>query len=74
MDPLRAARQAKSGNQPGDPAKAALALLALIEAKVSPARLFLGEDSLALVRQKLDSMSQEIAAWERVSLSTSFPA
>jgi hypothetical protein len=32
MDPLREARQAKSGNQLGDPAKAAQALLALVQA------------------------------------------
>src|ERR1700760_411539 len=30
MNPVRAARQAKSGKQPGDPAKAAQALLALV--------------------------------------------
>ena len=36
MDPIRAARQAKSGNQPGDPAKAAQALLALVEAENPP--------------------------------------
>ena len=40
MDPIRAARQGKSGNQPGDPAKAAEALLALVEAEHPPMRLF----------------------------------
>jgi len=72
MDPIRAARQAKSGNQPGDPAKAAQALLALIEAPNPPARLFLGEDALGLVDQKLDQMKAEITAWEALSRSTSF--
>jgi hypothetical protein len=72
MNPIRAARQAKSGNQPGDPAKAAQALLALIEAPNPPVRLFLGEDALALVQQKLDGMTAEIAAWDALSRSTSF--
>jgi short-subunit dehydrogenase len=72
MDPLPAARQAKSGNQPGDPDKAAQAMLRLVEAETPPTRLFLGEDALGLVAQKLDRMKQEIAAWDALSRSTSF--
>lgn len=74
MDPIRAARQAKSGNQPGDPDRAAQALLRLVEAERPPVRLFLGEDALGLVKGKLDAMWAEIAAWESVSRSTSFAA
>lgn len=74
MDPLRAARQAKSGNQPGAPDRAAQALLRLVEAEYPPARLFLGEDALGLVAQKLDLMKAEIADWESLSRSTSFAA
>ncbi len=72
MDPIRAARQAKSGNQPGDPAKAAQALLMLVRSEDPPARLFLGEDALGLVRQKLDAMRTELEKWETVSRSTGF--
>jgi NAD(P)-dependent dehydrogenase (short-subunit alcohol dehydrogenase family) len=72
MDPIRAARQAKSGNQPGDPAKAAQALLAIVDAETPPVRLFLGEDALGVVHQKLDAMKAEIAAWDVLSRSTSF--
>ena len=72
MDPIRAARQARSGKQLGDPAKAAQALLALTEAEQPPSRLFLGEDALGLVNQKLDAMKEEIAAWDALSRSTSF--
>ncbi|MGI4745563.1 MAG: oxidoreductase [Janthinobacterium lividum] len=74
MDPIRTARQTKSGNQPGNPAKAAMALLALVEAENPPVRLFLGDDALGLVDQKLDSMKAEIATWESLSRSTSFAA
>ncbi|WP_414831761.1 oxidoreductase [Afifella sp. YEN Y35] len=74
MDPIRAARQAKSGNQPGDPKKAADALLALVAAETPPLRLFLGEDALGLVEQKLAAMQAELAAWDGLSRSTSFDA
>ncbi|MFC7556333.1 oxidoreductase [Pseudoroseomonas wenyumeiae] len=72
MDPIRAARQAKSGNQPGDPTKAAQALLTLVASDDPPTRLYLGADALSLVEAKLDTMRAEIAAWETVSRSTDF--
>lgn len=72
MNSLRAARQAKSGHQPGDPDKAAQALLRLVEAEKPPTRLFLGEDALGVVAQKLDQMKTEIAAWDALSRSTGF--
>jgi NAD(P)-dependent dehydrogenase (short-subunit alcohol dehydrogenase family) len=74
MDPIRAARQAKSGQQPNDPLKAAQALLAIAEAANPPVRLFLGEDALGLVDQKLDAMRAEIGRWETFSRSTGFEA
>jgi NAD(P)-dependent dehydrogenase (short-subunit alcohol dehydrogenase family) len=72
MDPLRAAREAKSGNQPGDPAKAAQALLTLIDSDNPPVRLFLGNDALELVKQKLEAMKVELTAWNELSRSTNF--
>lgn len=72
MDPIRAGRQVKSGNQPGDPAKAAQALLALVESETPPIRLFLGEDALGVVEQKLVAMKAEIATWDTLSRSTGF--
>jgi NAD(P)-dependent dehydrogenase (short-subunit alcohol dehydrogenase family) len=74
MDPIRAARQAKSGKQPGDPGKAAQALLKLVASGNPPLRLYLGEDALHLVEHKLEQMKAEIAAWEGVSRSTGFTA
>jgi NAD(P)-dependent dehydrogenase (short-subunit alcohol dehydrogenase family) len=74
MDPIRAARQAKSGKQPGDPAKAAQALLALLAAPEPPVRLYLGDDALKLVADKIEAMRTEIATWERLSRSTNFDA
>ena len=74
MNPIRAARRAKSGNQPGDPDKAAQALLALVAAENPPVRLFLGDDALGLVEQKLDAMRTDIATWDKLSRSTNFAA
>jgi hypothetical protein len=70
--PLRARREANSGKQPGDPAKAALAILKLIASPEAPAHLVLGRDAIGFVREKLGALKAEIAAWEQVSLSTDF--
>jgi NAD(P)-dependent dehydrogenase (short-subunit alcohol dehydrogenase family) len=72
MNPIRAARQSKSGNQPGDPARAAQALLKLVATENPPVRLYLGADALKLVEDKIEAMKAEIAAWEVVSRSTDF--
>jgi NAD(P)-dependent dehydrogenase (short-subunit alcohol dehydrogenase family) len=72
FEPIRADRRKRDGNQPGDPAKAALAILALVRSAEPPAHLLLGNDALNLVRQKLDTLQKEIAAWEKVSSSTDF--
>ena len=74
MNPIRTSRENKSGNQPGDPEKAAQALLALVETENPPARLYLGEDALSFVGQKLDQMKDEMAKWDTLSRSTSFSA
>ncbi|AFT86161.1 oxidoreductase [Paraburkholderia phenoliruptrix] len=70
FDPVRKARQEKSGKQLGDPVKAARAMLAVIAGGEPPAHLLLGSDALGLVRAKLSALSEEIAAWEAVTLST----
>ncbi|MFH6856533.1 short-chain dehydrogenase/reductase, partial [Acinetobacter baumannii] len=59
MDPLHTAGQIKSGNHPGVPAKAAQALLALIEAEAPPTPLFLDDDNLGWADQKRDAMKIE---------------
>jgi NAD(P)-dependent dehydrogenase (short-subunit alcohol dehydrogenase family) len=70
FDPIRQAREAKSGKQLGDPKKAARAMLAAIDADRPPAHLLLGSDALGLVRGKLSAMEEEIRAWESITLST----
>jgi NAD(P)-dependent dehydrogenase (short-subunit alcohol dehydrogenase family) len=70
FDPVRKAREEKSGKQPGDPQKAARAMLALIDSASPPAHLLLGSDALGLVRDALAARSADIDAWESVTRST----
>jgi NAD(P)-dependent dehydrogenase (short-subunit alcohol dehydrogenase family) len=70
FDPIRLAREEKSGKQLGDPTKAARAMLAVIAEERPPAHLLLGSDALNLVRAKLSALDDEIRAWETVTVST----
>ncbi|MDN7933272.1 oxidoreductase [Burkholderia metallica] len=70
FDPIRQAREERSGKQLGDPAKAARAMLAAIASDHPPAHLLLGSDALRLVRGKLAALDEEIRAWEAVTVST----
>ncbi|MGF6447959.1 oxidoreductase [Paraburkholderia youngii] len=70
FDPIRHAREEKSGKQLGDPRKAARAMLAAIAAEHPPAHLLLGSDALGLVRNKLSALKAEIGAWEAITVST----
>ncbi|WP_448166407.1 oxidoreductase [Burkholderia ambifaria] len=70
FDPIRQAREEKSGRQLGDPAKAARAMLAVIAADRPPAHLLLGSDALRLVRAKWAALEDEMRAWEAVTVST----
>lgn len=70
MDPIRKGRQARSGTQLGDPAKAGQALLTLIASSTPPGHLMLGSDALQLVTASRSEMDDEIQAWKDVTLST----
>lgn len=70
FDPIRKAREERSGKQLGDPVKAARAILTVIDSNTPPAHLLLGSDALDLVRGKLSTLTEEIKAWETVSRST----
>ena len=70
FDPIREAREEKSGKQLGDPVKAAQAILRLIQADNPPAHLLLGSDALKLVGDKWAPFAAEMKAWEEVTVST----
>lgn len=70
FDPVRHAREEKSGKQLGDPRKAAQAMLQLIECANPPAHLLLGSDALELVGGKLEQSLKELEQWEALTRST----
>jgi NAD(P)-dependent dehydrogenase (short-subunit alcohol dehydrogenase family) len=72
FNPIRKAREEKSGHQTGDPIKAAEVLLKLLATENPPVHLLLGSDALRLVREKIDSLADELTAWEDMTLSTDF--
>lgn len=61
-----------AGTEPGDPVKAAGAILQAMDAPEPPARLVLGEDAVQAVKAKLQILEQQLAAYESLSLSTGF--
>jgi NAD(P)-dependent dehydrogenase (short-subunit alcohol dehydrogenase family) len=69
FDPVRKAREEKSGHQLGDPQKAARAMLTIIASPSPPAHLLLGSDALALVRENLHRTAESIEQWETLSRS-----
>jgi hypothetical protein len=69
FEPSRAARAAKSGNQPGDPAKAGLALIKLIESEAPPAHLLLGPDTYEFVHKDLRIESAKWVPFARQCLA-----
>lgn len=63
---------AVAGRQLGDPARAATAILAAVDADAPPLRLLLGTDALRRTREALDATTREMIAWEATTRSTDF--
>ncbi|MFE2735249.1 oxidoreductase [Streptomyces sp. NPDC059349] len=61
-----------SGQEPGDPAKAAAAILAALDADEPPLRLPLGNDAADAITDHLDRSSTELRSWEKLARSTDF--
>jgi NAD(P)-dependent dehydrogenase (short-subunit alcohol dehydrogenase family) len=61
------------GKQPGDPARAAQAILSVVSAKNPPLRLVLGADAYARAERTDETRLAELRAWRETSLSTDFP-
>jgi NAD(P)-dependent dehydrogenase (short-subunit alcohol dehydrogenase family) len=71
--PIREARLQASGNQLGNPEKAAAAVLAIVDAAEPPKHLVLGSDALRLVGAGRRAVDADIDTWESLSRSTDFP-
>jgi NAD(P)-dependent dehydrogenase (short-subunit alcohol dehydrogenase family) len=58
------------GREPGDPAKAARAIVQVVDAAEPPLRLVLGSDALARARGKLGALIKDYDTWEKLTCST----
>ncbi|MGJ7579644.1 oxidoreductase [Variovorax sp. RHLX14] len=65
---------ARSGNQAGDPVRAAQAIVDAALSDAPPLRLVLGKAALELARKKLDFVRDDLDNWEATSLGADFPA
>jgi NAD(P)-dependent dehydrogenase (short-subunit alcohol dehydrogenase family) len=72
FDPIRAARVEASGKQLGNPAKAAEAVLSILDADEPPAHLVLGSDALRLISAARGAVDNDIRKWESLSRTTDF--
>ncbi|MFF5720543.1 oxidoreductase [Streptomyces buecherae] len=68
--PVRRALAEHDGRQPGDPAKAAKAIVDITEVAEPPLRLQLGADAIERVEAKLELVRRELDQWRHVALST----
>lgn len=60
------------GQQPGDPTKAANAIIQMVESDNPPLRLVLGGYAYGKCRKKIESLTQELDKWESIGIATDF--
>ncbi|MEJ2864136.1 SDR family NAD(P)-dependent oxidoreductase [Actinomycetospora flava] len=74
VGPTRAFVTGGDGTQPGDPAKAATAILTALAADDAPLRLPLGRDAVAGIRTRLAGLADDLERWEPLSVGTDVSA
>jgi NAD(P)-dependent dehydrogenase (short-subunit alcohol dehydrogenase family) len=57
-----------SGNQPGDPVRAAKAIVKAVKSPTPPLRLMLGVGALKGIRNKINELQQDIDGWEETTV------
>ena len=62
-----------SGNQPGDPVRAAKAMIKAVESENPPLRLLLGEAALKGARNKIELLKKDFDTWAEVTVGADFP-
>jgi short-subunit dehydrogenase len=63
----------QSGKQPGDPVRAASAIIQAVEAPNPPLHLLLGKDALRMADEKLNVLRRDFNTWEKVTVGADFP-
>ena len=69
----RSQSRALSGKQPGDPVRAAHAIVKAIESTNPPHHLLLGNNAYEAATAKLENLRREFSEWEAVSRGADFP-
>ncbi|MFG3252382.1 oxidoreductase [Streptomyces sp. NPDC048172] len=70
VGPTRRMVATSDGTQPGDPAKAAAAIRAALDADRTPLRLPLGGDAVDALLSHLDTVRADVTTWEKLSRDT----
>ena len=68
----RATNSERHGNQPGDPARAADAIVKAVTSPKPPLHLILGSFALGRFKTKFDALTQEMADWRETTISADF--
>jgi NAD(P)-dependent dehydrogenase (short-subunit alcohol dehydrogenase family) len=63
-----------AGHEPGDPARAAQAILAIAGTEDPPLQLLLGADAMLYATRQIAAQQAEIGKWAKLTLSTGFEA
>jgi NAD(P)-dependent dehydrogenase (short-subunit alcohol dehydrogenase family) len=72
VGPTRAFLDGMDGTQPGDPRKAAAAIITALDAEEPPLRLALGADAVDAIRAKHERLRADLDRWETLSRDTAF--
>ena len=72
-EPIREARRRNNGHQPGDPEKAATAILRVINDENPPKHLVLGSAALDALAASRAAFDTDVRRWETLTRSTDFP-
>jgi hypothetical protein len=67
---MRVVAGERNHDQPGDPVKAANAIIDVVESPQPPLRLQLGRDTIAAVEAKIAHVQSEMDQWRAVAEST----
>ncbi len=62
----------QAGKQPGDPQKAAEAIVKAVEAEHPPLHLLLGGSTIPRVKAKIEALQKDVATWEAITTGADY--
>ncbi|MGD9212655.1 MAG: oxidoreductase [Desulfobacteraceae bacterium] len=72
VEPVRQYLYGSHGQQPGNPQKAAEAIVRIMETEKPPLRLMLGRDAFEMWEKKSATMAEELSQWRELGENTAF--